>query len=255
MIYLYGLLEHDAACALPGCTFDRGVTGPVAATPIGSGILLHGPAPDGELLPKRRHMLAHARVLESAGDIGALLPMRFGMVAAGVDAVDRMLMCRAEDVAAQFDRIRGKVELGLRVDLPREAALAATLDKSPQLRAERDRLARRKPAPHFETAEFGRRLAEALDRRRAATQKGLLARIAPLTCGHVVNAPEEDVQVLNIDVLVSAETQSDVVAAVDAAAREVDFAGDAEHTLRVIGPVPPFNFVSLSLSSRQEAVA
>jgi hypothetical protein len=80
MIYLYGLLEPGAADPGEVLSSVAGVTGPVGVTDLGAAILVHGASDGLEILPRRRHLLAHARVLEALAGRGALLPMRFGMV-------------------------------------------------------------------------------------------------------------------------------------------------------------------------------
>ncbi len=246
MIYLYGLLEPGARPAPGVLETASGVTGPVTFTELPQGGLIHGPHDGAEILPRRRVLLAHTRVLETCLDAGALLPMRFGMSAGGVPEVAALLAAQADALTPQFQRVRGRVELGLRVSFPRDAALEAVLAEDPALRAERDRL-RARPAGHFDQADFGRRLGEALDRRRTAAQRRLLAELRGEMVDHVLRAPEEDVQVLSAEVLLPAEAQEAFATRVESAARACGFAPGADPQLRLVGPVPPYHFVRLSL--------
>lgn len=251
MIYLYGLLEPGAAPDASLLAAAEGVTGPVRVEDLGVALLVHGPADSSEILPRRRHMLAHARVLETLTGTAAILPMRFGMVADDVSDLVPVLAAQASAIAAQFDAVRGAAEYGIRVSYSREAALAATVRSDPALEAERARLAGR--AGRMETAEFGRRLADRLDRRRAAAQKELLAALAPELEAHVLRVPEDDVQALAIDALVADARAPDLAQRIEALARASDFAPGAEPEVRLVGPGPAYSFVRLTLDTARRA--
>lgn len=249
MIYLYGVLDPAAQpdpAALDGLA---GVTGPAGIATLPVGHLIHGPHDGGEILAKRRNLLAHTRVLEALLPQGTLLPMRFGMVAADLVAVAEMLEARRARLAEEFARLGGQVEVGLRLSFDRTAALACLLDAAPDLRAERDRLLGRARGAHFEQAELGRRLAERLERRRTEAQSTLARRLAPYLTDSVLRAPEEDVQVLALDALLPATEERRFAETVAQAAAECGFAPGAEPRIRLIGPVPPFSFVRLSLDA------
>jgi hypothetical protein len=251
--YLYALLPGDAP--LPdGLSAIRGVTdGPVRATPAGPFRLIHADHDGGEILESRRRMLAHARVLEALTAETTPLPMRFGLVAGDADAAAARFAAMDDRIAAEFDRIAGRIEMGLRISWPRDAALARLLEVDPGLAAARDRLAGRGAEAHFDRIELGRRVAEALDRRRGAAQRDLLARIAPLCADHVLRAPEEDVEALRMECLVPRDAEESLAAAAETAAAEADFAPAADPVVRLVGPVAPFNFVRLALDDGLEA--
>ncbi len=252
MIYLYGL--SDLRPADRNLAALHGVTGAVDASETACDWLIHGPSDGTELLPKRRHLLAHTKVLEELGAQATVLPMRFGMMAQSVDEFAGLVDRNATDIAESFKRLSGKVELGLRIDFPRDAALSAALAEDPALAKAHARLSGLATAPHFQAAEFGRRLAEALDARRGQAQRILLEQLRPHITDFRVKTPESDVQALALDVLIPESAQQGFAAetarAADAAA---DFAGGAEAAIRIVGPVPAFSFVDLTLSTAEAA--
>lgn len=247
MIYLYGLLAAGAAAG----DSPPGVTGPVEETVLPQGRLLHGYHDGDEILPRRRLMLAHARVLEAAAARGTVLPMRFGMLAEDLGAVAELMSGQSARIAAELERLSGTVEYGLRVTFDRQAALSALLAEQPALLSERDALRRRRALPQ-DCAAFGRRIAEALDRRRGLAQKRLLAAIRPAIVDHVLRAPEDDVQVLAADILLRSETAGDAAGAVLEAARSCGFS-DGEPHVRLVGPQPAYSFTRLRLAMREAA--
>jgi uncharacterized protein (DUF2342 family) len=252
VIYLYGLLEPSHTADASALAALQGVTGEVVVTDCGAARLVHGPAEADHILPRRRHLLAHAQVLEAFTGGGAVLPMRFGMIARP-ESVATVLAAQAAEIAAQFDLVRACAEYGIRVSFPRDAALAATVAQHPELEAQRARLAAHRATNRMETAEFGRRLAEHLDRRRAAAQRDLLDALGNELKAFVLRAPDDDVQALAVDALVHESQATDLASRIEARARESAFAPGAEPQVRIVGPGPAYSFVSLTLETARWA--
>jgi hypothetical protein len=83
--------------------------------------------PPGE--PALDALWVHERVVERIMADRAVLPMRFGSKLAGEDALREVLDARQEEFMAALDRVRGRVEVGVRamrpLDPPAAAGLAA----------------------------------------------------------------------------------------------------------------------------------
>ena len=255
MIYLYGLFEGEKVALEQALAGSNGLQNIPEIASVGSWHLVHSQHDDAEILPKRRLLLAHTKVLERMISVGTVLPARFGLVAQDLVTATSLITAQTDLVAAEFDKVRGHVELGVRVSIDREAALDATLAEPADLRAERHALAGKGPEAHFAIAEFGGRLAEQLDRRRGKGQRMLLDALVPLARAHVLRKPEDDNEVLRSEFLISADAQAEFVTAVEAAAARLDFAPGAEPAIQIIGPVPMYNFVRLSLTPETDGMA
>lgn len=255
MIYLYGLFEgarEELEAAISG---SRGLQGALCIADVAPWFLVYSPHDEKEVLPKRRHMLIHTKVLETMIAKGTVLPARFGLVADELTRAEELIAAQTPLVAREFDRVRDCVELGVRVSFPRQDALDATLAENADLRSERDALSKAGAEAHFAIAEFGGRLAEHLDRRRGAAQKALLNALVPHVRGHVLRKPEEDTEALRAEFLIAAEDQSAFTESVEAAANSLDFAPGADPIIQIIGPVPMYNFVNLSLALEPDEAA
>lgn len=68
-----------------------------------------------KIRPQRRNLAAHQRVLQRLMAVTTPLPMAFGIIAEGDDAVIDILERHRELFLDQFNRVSGKVEMGLRV--------------------------------------------------------------------------------------------------------------------------------------------
>ena len=61
-----------------------------------------------------RQALAHERALRRVAADGPVVPLRFGAVYHRLDDVERMLAERSDELAADLERVRGHVELGVK---------------------------------------------------------------------------------------------------------------------------------------------
>jgi hypothetical protein len=239
-----GLWIYGIGTAAPGgAPLGAGVGGAeVAVIAAGGFQAVVSAAPEEPPQPTRRHMLAHTAVLERAAAAVDLLPVRFGSVAPGEGVLARCLAAHAKQLAAALEGIADSVELGLRVTWRDGVVYREILDGDPALRALRDRLQARPAAETYQARiELGRRVEAALAARRAAEAAALLAPLAPLARQAVELRSAEDETVLHHAFLVRRAEETRFDAAV--AALEARHA--SRMAFRYVGPVPPFNFVSL----------
>jgi len=247
--YLYGLVNRpDLAAALAGHPVE-GLGGTVGALQSGDISLALTPCDTAEILPKRRSMKQHLGVLEQLMSFGTVLPFRFGHVTPDPQRILGLIETSADAIRRSFAAVAGHAELGVRIDYDRDMALAATLATDHALRTRRDHLNARGGGARMEQIELGRRAAEALDARRGAAQRHILKQLIPLARDHVLQAPEQDTQVLKAAFLVAESGQDAFSAALEVAALECSFAPGGTPKLALVGPVPPFNFVSFSLET------
>jgi hypothetical protein len=92
-------------------------------------------------------VLAHERVLEAIMERGPVLPLRFGTELESEDELAAVLAERRDELARGLERVRGRVELGLRV-LPAPPAILVgsylvAEDQIETFRARADELAAR----------------------------------------------------------------------------------------------------------------
>lgn len=111
MIYVYAvsepLADAPAGRGLDGAPLRVVTTGPLAAV-----------VSDRPAVPLRVHESAlwtHERVVEELMGERAVLPMRFGSTVPDDAAVRHLLLTRQEELSAGLRRVKGAVELGVRV--------------------------------------------------------------------------------------------------------------------------------------------
>jgi hypothetical protein len=238
-IWVYGIGQ----AAPGGAPLGTGVAGAeVSVLSAGGFQAIVSPAPAEPPSPTRRHMLAHTAVLERATAAVDLLPVRFGSVAPDASVLARCLATHARPLAAALAGIADSVELGLRAVWRDGVMYHELMEADPALRTLRNRLQTRPLAETYQARiELGRRVEAALAVRRAAEAEKLLAPLLPLARATIELRSSEDETVMHRAFLVRRPDETRF----DAAVAELEARHGERMTFRYVGPVPPFNFVSL----------
>jgi hypothetical protein len=202
-----------------------------------------------EVLPERLndrewlewHAQAHEDVLREVAGMTTVVPFRFGTVYRDLDGVRALLVERADELRVALDRVRGCVEIGVKLWADRarfEAAPDATAAASGRAYLERRRTEQ----------SSARHAAEAMRSVAAESHRRLLARAVD----GVSNRPQpreltgrREAMLLNGAYLV--DDGGEALAA--EAAKLRDELATNGVTVEVTGPWPPHNFVDLETQS------
>jgi hypothetical protein len=112
VIWVYAVCERPEL-PLPGVRgLARAPLEAIAEGPLLAVLSRHGQPPDEPALDA---LWAHERVVESLMAQRAVLPMRFGTRPPSADALPEVLARRRDALLEALDRVRGRVELALRV--------------------------------------------------------------------------------------------------------------------------------------------
>ncbi|WP_405756893.1 GvpL/GvpF family gas vesicle protein [Streptomyces sp. NBC_01420] len=189
-----------------------------------------------DLRARRRDLLAHQDLLMRLMDEGPVLPMRFGTVAPGDDAVLRQLAADESGHAAALKRLAGCHEINLKA-LAAEDALADVVAEDGTVRRLRD-AARRRPG-YEASLRLGEAVAAALARRASDAGRRVLRELTPRARA-VAAGPEVQGCALNVSFLV----ERDAGDAFLAEAHRFAGANRGHVELRLAGPLPCYSFVA-----------
>ncbi|MFW6158532.1 MAG: GvpL/GvpF family gas vesicle protein [Planctomycetota bacterium] len=247
-LYLYAIV--DAGEALPPQP-----AGPYTELGLnGGGVygLTEGPVAgivsdvtSGKFRPQRRHLAAHHEVLKTLFRDGrTVLPMSFGIVAEDRAAFRRLVALNEEVFCEELQRVRGKVEMGLRVRWEVPNVFQYVVDTHPELRQLREKLFRggREPT-HDEKIALGRRFEQFLEDDRARHTRTVREVLDPVCSEIRQNDPGKENEVINLACLVDRGAEDAYETAVFEAARRFD----DNYSFDYSGPWPPHNFVDADL--------
>lgn len=194
----------------------------------------------------RANMLAHQRVQERVMREFPLLPVRFGTVAdpaSSTQQVRKLLEKRSREFHRLLADMDGKVELGLKASWRDEKAVfEEILAKNAAIRRLRNSLEGKSPeATHSDRIRLGERVQGTLARKRAAEAATILAPLRRIAHRTVENPIVVDRMIVNAAFLVEARREAEFDEAVD----RLDQKLQDRVNCKYVGPVPPYNFVSV----------
>jgi hypothetical protein len=243
-VYAIGRTGDDALPALQGI-LDQ----PVYRLAVGPLVAFVSDCTLEIVRAERKHIAASQRVLRALSAQFDLLPMAFGTVAQSADALSRFLEEYRDALTAQLERVAGTVEMSLRLNLDVTDAIAYLVERTPELKAARDRLFhRRKPPSHDERIRLGQLCDEALNRYRETQTTQLMALLGP-SCVEIASLPvRAEKEVASLAVLVRRDVIDRFASVVDVAAAQLA----DELAVTIGGPWPPHNFVRLNFHGSLE---
>jgi hypothetical protein len=241
--YLYAIVDRDSD--LPALTFRGLEDAEVYAIEDGQVAAIVSDLPDKKVRPERRRLAAHHEVLRRLMAHHTVLPMAFGLIADGQESVHRILRLNRDVFLEQLTRLRGKVEMGLRVNWDVQNIFEYIVAIHPELAVYRDQIFRggREPSQD-EKIELGRFFDRYLQADREACTERVTRLLEPRCAEIVANKTRDEREVMNLACLVDRDRLKDFETGVVEAARGFnnDFAFDFN------GPWPPHNFVDVELT-------
>lgn len=238
--YVYGVVPSSAR--LPGQLRGVGPSGRVWLVRAGEIAAVVGEVALDRPLGTRADLTGHEGVLDALVDSGTTVaPMRFGAVVADEQAVTDELLAPHEEHFTQLLRdLDGRVQYTLTGRYEEEPVLREVLEQYPQVRALQEQIAGLTPEQAYhERLRLGEMIVGALEDKQRQDGADLLDVLTPYAAGVVVRAPGQADGVVDAAFLVAVEDRDEFDAAVEECGRRL--AGRVR--LRLLGPVPPYDFM------------
>ncbi|PXY19058.1 GvpL/GvpF family gas vesicle protein [Prauserella muralis] len=192
-------------------------------------------------LGKPEDLAAHARILDATSAEAPVLPLRFGAVLTGSEAVERELLAEHHDeFHAALQELEGKAEYVLKGRYDEQAVLREIVtenEEAAQLREEiRDKPA---DATRNERIALGELINNAIAAKREADTQHALDALGELATTVNVREPTHEEDAVHVAFLAEVAAQQDLEQAVG------ELAGEWRDRveLRLLGPLAPYDFV------------
>jgi hypothetical protein len=198
--------------------------------------------------PERRNLMAHRTVLAHLLEQGSVLPMRFGVIASNAEAVRMLLSANREAIADQLQRVRNRIEMGLRVSWDVANIYEYFVGTHPLLREARDRLLEQgDSAARDEKIEVGRMFDHLVSEAREQYTEQVLE-VMRGYCEEVAASPvKKEKEVMNLACLIERDAQDEFERGVFEASKLFN----NDYLFDYNGPWAPHNFVDLDLQTPQ----
>jgi hypothetical protein len=239
-LYLYGI---TIAGRLPR---PMGGVGGASVETIDEGSLaaVVSPLDVRRIRPQRANLAAHHRILHDLAEERPVLPVVFGTISGSAETLRRILRQNQQALVCSLQRLRGRLEMGLKVywDLPN--VFEYFVASCQELEAMRDRLFRAGRHPTVEEKiELGERFAALLGQARQRHTRRVTEALAGCCVElRAIDAGEERM-IMKLACLVEKERRSQWEEDVLQAARLFD----DHYRFDYSGPWPPYNFADVDL--------
>ncbi len=246
-VYFYGLVRGDIAetvAATPTIDGESGLFG----VRHGELTAIVSDARNDRYQVSRKFMLRHEAVVEAAMNAQDVLPARFGIVRELTSIVDELLAPHHGRLMVELERMAGCAEFGVKISWRNlQTVVAGLVAADPVLQRARQRLGPR--TPQRTRLDIGKRVEANLQ--AARTQEGDEAVRALTASGATVDVSIgkviDELMVVNASFLVRRASAGEFTAAVEA----FDKARDDKYLIQIIGPLPPYSFVTFGQEVRK----
>jgi hypothetical protein len=197
-----------------------------------------------EIMPTRRHMLAHTKVLEAAMANGPVLPMRFGIIVPNPAMLLRVIGFRNQELRARLDEIDGRIEVALKASWDEQFMWRQLASAHPHLAVDgRAMMSRGEQQTYYDRIELGRAIGAALEEKRAAARLQLLQTVTPFAIQVKELTPIDDAMFAHFALLVEKTSEPALYRTVES----LEQSNDSGLKFRYVAPIPPYNFVNVML--------
>ncbi len=193
----------------------------------------------------RANTLTHQRVMEEVMRNSPMLPVRFGTVGEGIGPIrEKVLKARHTELKESLEYVRDKIELGLKaLWKDKETPFDEIVEENKDIRLLRDRLLSKKGRPRRDQIRLGEMVMKAFDAKRVREERAILDFFDGVWVEQKKNRPFGSQMITNTAFLVHRDREKEFDDRVEKASNRYD----GKITFKYVGPVPPCNFVEISI--------
>jgi len=198
----------------------------------------------------RENSFAHERAIEAVFERHTVLPVRFCTIAEDEAVVREILEREYEEFKALLERMRHKVEIGIKAVFHEARVYQDILERYGEIRRRREAVAALPAArAHRAFIEIGRLVEAALEAEKARVRDEIVAALEGACCDlRLTDRLLGERMIMNAAFLVDRDREA-------AFAREMERLAERygeRVTFRYVGEIPPFNFVNLVILVGEE---
>jgi hypothetical protein len=203
-------------------------------------------APLGKYRVSRENSIAHEKAIETAMTQYTALPVRFATVAEDEDKVRRILEKEYDRFKDLLGSIAGKTEISFKAIFKDGIIYKEILEKYENIRVLKGKIAALAPEKsHNQRREIGRMVEEALQREKEIVRDDIINILSPQAAEVKTNDTYGELMIINAAFFVEKEKEADF----DQQVQQLGDKYGEKITLKYVGPLPPFNFVNISINT------
>ncbi|GAB3380292.1 GvpL/GvpF family gas vesicle protein [Micromonospora halotolerans] len=239
-LFIYGIVPSDVE-PTPEAEGVGSPPGEVTAIRHGELAALVSEVGLEEPLGRPADLTAYERLLDGTAVVAPVLPVRFGTVVTGEDAVEDLLAAHHDRFAAALDEFEDRLQYTVHGRFDEQEFIAGFLAENAAAGALADEVRGR---PEVESREqrirLGEMISQAVELRREAENRDLIDAVGRYVVADAPLPPSNELDAVRVSFLVEGGAEDEFVQAVeDFAERRRDLI-----RMRLIGPLAPYDFVS-----------
>ncbi|MCF0093425.1 GvpL/GvpF family gas vesicle protein [Micromonospora sp. NPDC049114] len=238
-LFIYGLVPADVE-ATPDAAGVGDPPGEVTVIRHGDLAALVSEVPLDAPLGQSADLRAYQELLDGTAAVAPVLPVRFGTVVTGPDAVLDLLRPHHDRFAAALAEFEGRVQYVVQGRFDERALLRAVLDENPNAARLAEQVRGRGEAASREPRiRLGELISQAVELRREAENRRLLDVTAEYVVTTQLRPPTHEMDAGHVALLVDTDTEADLIDVLE------QYAQDRRGLLRLrlLGPLAPYDFV------------
>jgi hypothetical protein len=194
--------------------------------------------------PTRENVLAHEFVNETVMKEHTVIPMSFGTVFRSDDDVTELLRSTYAAFSDVLDKMKDKIEFGVKVLWDRDKVIAALERDNEEIRRLKEEISNKADtSTYFARMQLGRLVEQALEDSSQRYVSDIHEQLKSVAVASRSNKPIGDKMIMNAAFLV--ERAHEV--AFDERVKETNLKYEKILTFKYSGPWPPYNFVNIKL--------
>jgi hypothetical protein len=194
--------------------------------------------------PTRENVLAHEFVNETVMKEHTVIPMSFGTVFRSEEDVNELLRSTYQAFSDVLDKMKDKIEFGLKVLWDREKVIANIERENEEIHRLKDEISRHTTSStYFARMQLGRLIEAALEEMSMRYVADVHDALKPASVASRSSKPIGDRMILNAAFLVERSAEQRF----DERVKEISRRYEDLLTFKYTGPWPPYNFVNIKL--------
>jgi hypothetical protein len=194
--------------------------------------------------PTRDNLLAHELVNETVMKEHTVIPMSFGTIFRTEDDVVELLRSTGKAFQDVLQKLRGKIELGLKVLWDRDAVVERLEREDGEISGLRREIAEASQgSTYFARMQLGRLIETALEERANTFVSEIYERLKPVSVASRSSKVIGENMIMNVAFLVDRSLEE----AFDEAVKGLNDRYHDVLSFKYTGPWPPYNFVNIKL--------
>lgn len=239
-LFIYGIVPSDVE-PTPDAEGVGSPPGEVTAVRHGDLAALVSEVALEEPLGRPADLTAYERLLDGTAVVAPVLPVRFGTVVTGEDAVADLLDAHHDRFAAALDELEDRVQYTVHGRFEEQEFIGELLAANRDAAALAEQVRGRPEAQSREQRiRLGEMISQAVELRREAENRELIDAVGRYAVADAARAPSHELDAVHVAFLVANEDEEEFIGALE------DFAEQRRELIRMrlIGPLAPYDFVS-----------